>query len=195
MTNDKDMQGHISGSFSSSQKPPPGLSPALQHPKSAEILREARDILSQIPTGRILLQVWDHYKIPVYVMSGREITFTNPDEYSVYLMVTPSYAKTPDLVALALACGIRDVEHAYVGFKRPDKDLDPIDYAAAIFSKELDITCKMCIIADELKENLGYTKALDLVFELGHDDVYKAQKANADFQTIANLWVDDSVEE
>ena len=179
------MQGHISGSFASSQKAAP---PPMQHPEAKAILQSAKDILNKTPTGKHLVEVLEEYSVPAFVMPGREITYTCPDESSIYLMVTPSYKKSAEIVAMTLAVAIRDVEHFIAGYKRPNQETDPADYAEHVFTKSLDIIRYMCIIADELKENLGYTKALDFIFDLGHRDLYEAYKANASFEEFAQVF-------
>ncbi len=189
MSDNKDLTVNpLSGNFSTS-----GADTSMRgfaHPKEKAVLENAKEILGKTETGARLLDVMNHYKIPIRVMSGREITYTTPDDSTVYLMAPPAVTKSYDVVALTLGCGIRDVEQGMVGFKRPDKDLDPVEYAAMTFSKSLDIIVNMCKIADELKEKLGFQKPLDIVYELGHGNIYKAQKANADYNEIVDLFVE-----
>lgn len=77
-----------------------------------------------------------------------------------------------------------------MGYRRPSQDSDPVEYASMTFSKTLDIITNMCIIADELKEELGYSKPLDIVHELGHGDIYKAYKDKLPHEELVNVFIE-----
>ena len=170
-------------------------SSAYTHTDADPILKAAKEILAQIPSGARLLSILNEYNYPIKTIKGREITYNNPDDKSLFLVLPPHVEGAPELVALTLACGLRDLEQGLVGFTRPDKDLDPVEFASVTFSKSLDIIVNMCQIGDELKENLGFDKPLDIVDDLGHSELYKAYKAEADHDTLVDIFVQGEYEE
>ena len=195
MSGDKTTDSGLKGSFGGlSGVQEPASVPGFAHPESDAILEEAMAILAQIPAGKRLLDVKVEYNMPVTVIMGREFNYNTPDETSLYVMVPPDYKKKPELTATALANGIRDLEQSVIGFTRPAKEIDPVEYASMTFSKSLDIIMNMCIIADELKEKLGYSKPLDFLFDLGQYNVYKAYKADADYNEIVDIFVEGEKE-
>ena len=191
MSGDKTTESGLSSSFGglSNATNSQGM-PGFAHPDSEYILKETVEILNKIPAGKRLVAAQSEHAIPVTVIMGRETTYSTQDEAHITLMVAPDYKKNLDLVALTLACALRDIEQVMIGFRRPDRDLDPVEYASMTFSKSLDIIMNMCIIADELKEKLGYSKPLDLVHELGHDDLYKAYKNDLNYDELVEVFIE-----
>ena len=187
-TENNDMSTNpLSGSFGTLGDKPNVVSYA---PEEADpILNAAKDILKQIPVGVKLLEILQKFNIPVKTIKGRELTYTTPDEQSIYMVLPPKAGESPELVALTLGCAIRDVEQSVRGFTKPDPELDPIEFASITFSRTLDIIVNMCQIADELKLNLGYTKPLDIVDELGHSGIYKAYKDEVGHDRMIDILV------
>jgi len=153
------------------------------------ILSEAKEILAKIPSGTRLLDVLSNNSVPVKTMAGKELTYTTPDEQSIFIVLPPHSEKNPELVAMTLGCAIRDIEQSIKGFTKPDPQLDPVEFASITFSRTLDILVSMCQIADDLKEELGFTKPLDIIDDLGHNDLYKAYKDNADHDQMIEVLV------
>ena len=63
----------LSGNFSHS-----GADQSLRgfsHPQEKDVIKQAAQILEKTDTGARLIEVMNYYKIPVRVMSGREITY------------------------------------------------------------------------------------------------------------------------
>jgi hypothetical protein len=168
---------------------------SYEHEDSAPIIKKATDILNKIPAGTRLIEVMNKYNIPVKVLKGKELTYNTPDEQSIFMFLPPKAEKNPELVALVLGCAIRDVEQGIVGFTRPDKELDPVEFASMTFTKSLDIVVSMCQIADEMEEKLGYEKPLDIIEELGHIELYRAYKAKADHNTLVDIFVQGEYDE
>ncbi len=136
------------------------------------------------------MEIKERYTIPITVIPGREINYSTPDDISLILMVSPDYKSDPELVTLILGVALRDMEHAVMGYRRPSQEEDPVEYASMTFSKTLDIIMNMCIIADELKQELGYSKPLDIVHELGHGDIYKAYKDKLSHVELVNVFIE-----
>ncbi len=160
-----------------------------KHDQDEQILGEAKDMLREITEGKRLVGVMERYNIPAHVIKGKEITYNNPDEKTIYLIAPPKYQKAIAILAMALACAIRDVEQYIVGFRRPSPDDDPADFAQMTLSKSLDIITTMCKIADELHEKFGVTNVLDTIAELGHGDIYRAYKSEAGYEQLSDLFV------
>ncbi len=189
MTGDESHTGHLSGSFDVSGAGALSFG-ELAHPDEKAVLEKSEEILKKIPKGQALLKAKKRYGIPVTVVSGKETTYTTPEDSAVLLMLSPFYEKEFELVVLAYGVALRDAEQSFAGFKRPPVDSDPAEYASMTFSKSLDIIMHLCIIADELKEELGFTKPLDLVHELGHGYIYKAYKENTDENELIDLFIE-----
>ncbi|MBI1327195.1 MAG: hypothetical protein GC136_06090 [Alphaproteobacteria bacterium] len=163
----------------------------MTHPDGDSILNEAIEILEKIPEGLRLLEVKNTYNIPIKVIKGKEITFNLPDEDTVYIFA-PSGKKNPaEILALAVACGLREAEHKIVGFTRPSKHLPMEEQAQIIYSKSLDIILCMCRIADEIHEKFKLRTVLDIIDELGHGEVYKAFKENKDLTGVGSVFLKD----
>ena len=166
-----------------------------KHPLNDEILHEAFALLEQTDLGSYMLQVMRAYNIPVRVIKAKEVTYTSPDELSVVLMAPVNYKADLPIIAMSLYCGIRDVEQALCGFRRPDaKTMDAVTYSNALFSKSFDIVIHMFRIADELNQKFGLKKVIDKIVELGHSDLYEAYKAGSDFYALQNLYLDKEYE-
>ncbi len=159
------------------------------HDESDKILVSLREILSQIPAGQRLLEILDQFKIPVKIIKSRDIQYTTPDEQSIYLFTAPHYKKDIDVLAVTLACGIRDIEQSIKGFTKPDPQLDPVEFASITFSRSLDIIVTMCEISDQLKEKFGYEKPLDIIEEIGHGDIYRAYKSQVDRDSMVDMLI------
>ena len=165
------------------------------HPQNDAILTTAMDLLGQTDSGHYMLQVMRHYKIPARVIKGREITYQNPDEQSIVLVVPDKYQSQMDIIAMYLYCAIRDVEQTYCGFRRPDAaTMNAVEFSNLIFSKGFDIVIHSFRIADELFAQFGHQNVLDKLIELGHNDLYKAYKDGTDISTLQNLYLDKEYE-
>ncbi|MES2729463.1 MAG: hypothetical protein V4621_05095 [Pseudomonadota bacterium] len=165
------------------------------HPHSDTILTAVTDILQQTESGRYMLQVMHHYKISARVIKGRDVTYQNPDEFSVVLVAPEKFQAQIELLAMYLYCGIRDVEQSYCGFRRPDAaTMNAVEFSNLIFSKGFDIVIHSFRIADELYARYGHQKVLDKINELGHNDLYKAYKSGADLSSLQNLYLEKEYE-
>lgn len=160
-----------------------------KHKEEEKILDEAKDMLREITEGKRLVELMAQYNIPAHVIKGKEITYNCPDEKTIYLIAPPAWKKDIAVCAMALACGIRDVEQYIVGFRRPDPDADPADFAQMTFTKSVDIIATMCKIGDELHKKFGVTNVLDTIAELGHSEVYMAYKDNVSYNEFSDLFV------
>ena len=190
MTGDESHSGQLSGSFGAGSAAPSSFA-EFAHPEQDKIIERCEEILNQIPKGKELVEARKRYEIPVTVITGQICNYTTPDDQSIVLMVFPDYDKDFEYVVITYATALRDAEQSFTGFKRPSANSDPAEYASMTFSKSLDIIMNMCIIADELKEKLGFTKPLDLIVHLGHGNLYKAYKADADYDELVNTFLQD----
>ncbi len=167
-----------------------GTGPQYTHPQSAMILDECKKLLWLIPTGQKLIQVMNQYNIPVQMIISREITFNVPDNKTVHIFCPNPPPKDLLPVALNLALGIRDVEQGILGYKLSGGNAYNIQSQAdmdILFTKILDIITNMCKMAEEYEEEVGTTKLIDYVKQLGHAEFYKAYKDRKDPRELEDI--------
>lgn len=161
------------------------------HPQNDTILSECKKILWRVPTGQRLLNVMSQNNIPAMVVSNREINYNVPDLKTVHIFCPKPAPKDLTIVALALALGIRDVEHGMLGYRLKAKNLNEIisqEDSDILLSKTLDIIVTMCKIAEEFHDETGDTKLIDYVQNLGHRELYKAFKDRKNLQELEEIF-------
>ncbi len=162
---------------------PPGLADAMLHPHGADLLAEIKEILRECESGKRLVEMASYQNIEISVISGRQGQKNTVSAHAVYLAIPARMKKPQPSHVLETAGAIREAEQELLGYKMPPKDADPVDIAAVVHAKYLDIIVNMCIIASELDEKSGegvYAQALET---LGHGDIYEtflASRGNED---------------
>ncbi len=160
----------------------------FSHPQSEAILKGAREILHQIPTGARLLEFANNHSVPVKVISAREFDFSVINANQVVLYALPQIPKDFHILAMALGCGIRQVEHKFIGWQGDGTPPKTPQESAIFLSKNIDNIMTMCKIADEYSVE-GYSKLIDVVEQLGYVDIYKAYKSGKGFEEISSIMI------
>lgn len=147
---------------------------AYGHPYADQIIEEARDILEESETGRILLRVLDQYKIPIHVMKGTSESGFSPDMKTIFLNVPGKVSKVTGEIVFNFAKSIREADLEYSGHKTPDPMKDLMAYAGFMHARNLDTLTHTCLIVKELTNSSYYSVLLDSLDNLGFNDFYKA---------------------
>ncbi len=149
------------------------------HAHADAIISGAREMLLQTPTGKILVKVMDHHRIPVHILKGNGESGFSADLKTIYLQVpAKTAAATPD-IAIQLVKSLREADLEYSGNRAPDPMKDVLEYAAFIHARNLDTIRHACMVTKELTNSSIYSDFLDSLAKLGLNGVYKAYLAGA----------------
>ncbi len=160
------------------------------HPHAAQIIAEAREIMIESELGRVLVQVWDKYQLPIHVIKGSGEPGFSPQTNTIY-MQTPGSVKTatPEFV-LGLIKALREADLEYSGHKTPDPARDITAFAAFMHARNLEtITC-ICKFVKELTNSSYFTVLLDTLPKLGLNDVYKAYVGGASKEELYDKYAE-----
>ncbi len=166
-------------------KPTGGLS----HPQEQAILSGAKETLFKIPFGQELIEFSNQHSVPVKVVSSREIDVAVIDANQVILYALPQIPKDFHLLAMALGCGIRQVEHKFIGLPGNGNQPKTPQEATIFLSKTVDNIMSMCRIADEYASVDEYFKLIDVVNNLGYVEEYKAYRSGQGFEEISQIFI------
>ena len=162
---------------------------SLTHPQEQAILTGARETLFRIPFGAELIEFANQHTVPVKVLSARDIDFSVIDANQVVIYATPQVPADFHMLAMALGCGFRQVEHKFIGWpgdgSQPKTPLE----ANIFLSKSVDNIMSMCRIAHEYSSVDGYSQLIDVVTKLGYGDEYKAYKSGGRFEEISQIFI------
>ncbi len=159
----------------------------LSHPQEAAILKGAKELLFTIPFGAYLLEFAASHGVPIKVISSKEFDFAVINANQVVLYALPQIPKDFHILAMALGCGIRQVEHKFMGLPGDGSPPKTAQEASIFLSKNIDNVMSMCKIADEYNSVEGYSKLIDVVTNLGYGDEYKAHKSGKGFEEISRI--------
>ena len=166
-------------------KPSSGLS----HPQEAAILAGAREMLSKIPFGAELLEFASQNSVPVKVLSSRELDYAVIDAQQIVLYALPQIPNDFHVMAMALGCGIRQVEHKFLGLPGSGNIPTTPEEASIFLSKNIDNVMTMFKIASEYASVEKYSKLIDVVNNLGYADEYKAYTSGKGFEEISQMMI------
>ena len=157
------------------------------HPQEFEILRQAKEILFELPTGRQLVEFANSYNVPVKTMLGKEPDFSSLDGKSVLLVSPAKIENYIKELSLCLACGYKIVQNHAQGFIPTDAAPDTLEWKNEQAGKLLDIIILMCKLAEELVAVKKDTKFVDLIKRLGHSDIYEASLKRAPYEELEKI--------
>lgn len=144
------------------------------HPAAKEILASARAVLQESETGRVLLRVMDHHRLPVHVIKGTGESGFSPDLNVIYLQLSGNVEGAVPTLILYLVKALREADQEYAGFRAPDPMKDIMAYAAFMHARNLDSITHVCKFVKELTNSSHFQELLDTLPKLGLNGVYKA---------------------
>ncbi|NCO03095.1 MAG: hypothetical protein GW903_02755 [Alphaproteobacteria bacterium] len=149
---------------------------AYGHPYAEQIVKQAKEILSESPTGLILVRTLNTFKIPIHVMKGnpREGNGYSSEMKTIFLQIPGNMDKASGEIVLNLAKSLREADQELAGHKAPDLQKDLMAYAAFMHSRNLDCLTTACKIVKELTNSAYFSNLVDTLTKLGLNEFYKA---------------------
>ena len=172
MTDGTDTDNNLQGAFGDRGTNVNAIS--YGHPHGDKIIEEAREVIALSETGRTLLKVIDHHRIPIQIIKGMGASGFNPQARVIYLQMGGKVKESNPDIILQLIRGLRQADQELIGFTAPDPTKDLIKYATAMHAKALDSIVYMCRVVKELTDSEYFEILLDEIRKLGHINVYKA---------------------
>ena len=158
------------------------------HPDEATIISQLKDILYELPTGRILIDFLNSHNIPASVIPGRDADFSCPEGKSIVL-ICPVH-KNDNIInelTLGLAAGIRTAYNFSQGYVPTTASPDTIEWKNEHAAKLLDIILLICHLAEELEAVKKDTKFVALLKRLGQADIYEAFLNKAPYEELEKI--------
>lgn len=170
------------------QARPNATSLLTKHPEEATIISKIKEILYELPTGRILIDFMNSHHIPVSVLLGRDADFSCPDGQSI-ILICPLHRIDNHIseLCLGLASGIRTVFNFSQGYTPTKAPHETIEWKNEHAAKLLDIVLLICKLAEELETVRKDTKFVDLLKRLGHSDIYEAFLNKAPYEELEKI--------
>lgn len=149
------------------------------HPQAQAILEQIRAVLTEAPTGKLLIKVWDHHHIPIHVLKGNGESGFSADLKTIYIQVPGNMKGATGDSTLQMVKALREADLEYSGNRAPDPMKDVMEYASFIHARNLDTIRHACMVTKELTNSSYYSDLLDTLAKLGLNGVYKAYLAGA----------------
>jgi len=145
-----------------------------RHPQAEHIEKEIRSLLSEIETGKHLLQHAKNHNLEIYLIRHKEIRGHSPEGKIICLSIPEEKSEIEPRMVLELVAGLREAEQTHLGYTSPRAGMDPLEFAALSHAKNLDIVVHMCRVAFELHKHLNTQDYVDVLEKLGHGGIYDA---------------------
>lgn len=159
--------------------------PSYAHPQQDEIIRDAVELLREIPEGQRLVDLIKEFDLTIRVIIGKEPGFFIPDANSVVLVSPKILAGVNSYeTACNLGLGIKEIEMNVVNIQRLSSE------PHLIYQKMIDIVLEMCKIVSEFEDVKNHMKLVDLIKKLGHSDVYRLYRSKASYKEMADQIVE-----
>ncbi len=148
----------------------------------------AKDVLRESETGKSLLRMQSHHKIPIHVLKGTGPSGYNPQANIIYLQIPGKVDKSSPKIILDLIKGLREADQELIGLKTPDPRKDIMEYATVMHTKALDAVLYMCRVVKELTNSSSFSVLLDEIKNLGHIKLYQAYEENASEEELFRIY-------
>lgn len=152
---------------------------AFRHPEADKIIRNAYDLLSEIPTGKELIPIAKARDARIDVAIGKEPNvFTHGDNRITLICPKNTAGVNEYEMACNLGIGLREVELNYNGNQLVSGNTQSFIY------RTVDIVILMCKIVSDFYDVKGHSKLVDLMTKLGHHEVYGQYKSHASYEVM-----------
>lgn len=183
---DKEQTG-LGGAFGAKTK---GSQIGYGHPYSDTIRESAMAVISQAPTGKLLMKACHKGNIPIHIIKGNGVAGFSPQARVVYLQMAgkKEYADSVDILMLIKA--MREADQELIGLTTPDPMKDLMKYATVMHTKNLDAIIYTCKVVKELTSSSVYKDLLDGLAKLGYGKVYSAYLKDASEEELFDAYAD-----
>ncbi len=163
---------------------------AYGHPHADGILEGAREIISESAIGRALLNVQDHFKIPVSVIKGSGESGYEADMNVIFIQTSGATKTVTPEIVISYVKALREADLDKGGNKAPDPMKDVIGYAAFLHGRNLDTIVQICKFMKELSNSSYFQDLLDTLPKIGLYNVYKAYNNGASEDELYDVYAD-----
>ncbi|MEM8833110.1 MAG: hypothetical protein AAGB32_01090 [Pseudomonadota bacterium] len=144
------------------------------HPHAEDIIKEAKEIIAESSTGKLLIKVHNVHNIPIQVIKGTGDSGFNTDSRIIYLQAPGKTKRAEPKLVLQLIKALREADQDIMGVKAPNPEEDLMAYATVIHGKNLDSIIHICKVVKELTNSSSFSILLEGIADLGYSKFYKA---------------------
>ncbi len=182
-----DEKSGLGGTFGSKTT---GSQIAYGHPYSDSIRESAMAVISQAPTGQLLMNACRKGNFPIHVIKGNGVAGFSPQARVVYLQVIGKKTAADPVDILMLIKAMREADQELIGLTTPDPMKDLMRYATVMHTKNLDAIIYTCKVVKELTKTSVYNDLLDGMGKLGYGKVYKAYLEDASNEELFDAYAE-----
>jgi hypothetical protein len=177
----------LGGAFGGKTK---GSQISYGHPYAESIIESAMAVITQAPTGRLLIKACQKGQIPIHIIKGNGIAGFSPQARVVYLQMGGKKEVAEAVDILMLIKAMREADQELIGLTTPDPMKDLMKYATVMHTKNLDAIIYTCKVAKELTNSSVYKDLLDGLAKLGYGKVYSAYLKDASEEELFDAYAD-----
>lgn len=177
----------LGGTFGSKTR---GSQIGYGHPYSETILETAMAVITQAPTGQLLIKACRKGNIPIHIIKGNGIAGFSPQARVVYLQVGGKKETADPVDILMLIKAMREADQELIGLTTPDPMKDLMKYATVMHTKNLDSIIYTCKVVKELTNSSVYKDLLDGLAKLGYGKVYSAYLKDASEEELFDAYAE-----
>ncbi|MEM6812532.1 MAG: hypothetical protein AAF549_08725 [Pseudomonadota bacterium] len=144
------------------------------HPHADKIIDQAKEIIAESETGRLLLVMLNKNLVPIQVIKGKGESGFSPEMGTIIMQIPGNVDKAHPEYVIHLIKALHEAAQERAGFKAPDPKKDIMAYASFIHGRNLDSITEVCKIVKELTNSSYFSVLLDSLRKLGLNKVYEA---------------------
>ena len=160
------------------------------HPNADAIRESALAVISQTPTGQLLIKACRKGSIPIHIIKGTGQAGFSPQARVVYLQVSGKKEKADVVDILKLVKAMREADQELIGMTAPDPLKDIMRYATVMHAKNLDSIVNTCKVVKELTNSSLFQELLDGLTKLGYGKVYSAYLKDASKEELFDAYAE-----
>lgn len=156
------------------------------HTQSDAIIRECREILYNLPTGRPLINFLNLHRIPVAVHVGPVTGYSIPHD-NMIVLTCPVLDKPPYYeISIYLAQALRHAEIHLPRFQSPEMK-DSREWSNVLISETFDLMMTACKIIYDMKTVMQNDEIDHFIKANDYNDIYEAFEKKLPFSEIEDL--------
>lgn len=187
MSENENTSSGLGSAFSSKTK---GSQIGYCHPHSETIMESAMAVISQAPTGKLLIKACHKGQIPIHIIKGNGVAGFSPQARVVYFQMSGKKETADPVDILMLIKAMREADQELIGLTTPDPMKDLMKYATVMHTKNLDAIIYTCKVVKELTNSSGYKDLLDGLAKLGYGKVYSAYLKDASEEELFDAYAE-----
>lgn len=158
-----------------------------RHPREAEIIEQAKGLLSITATGQALLEEMSDATLRVLSSPNYQGFVTN--NAAAYITMPAAEQNAKYTQALILASCLHDIKQVKSGYIYAHPVADEALYATVNYGKNLDILTETCKIIEEY-EAQSIPEALDAFKKMDFESVYEGYKQGKRHESLMQVYIE-----